>query len=150
MDFYVTVDSRNCSSFNRSAATVSINLPCSINFPGQWVVALCEYGLNNGIFLLEGQLHNHAYLTTNLVSPQIVGDRMYRVLGLIPLDFVPEVPDMSFFFREMQNRQYVPVDSASQTTITLEMQDCKFRPMTLRGKTEVIFRLHFKPISVSC
>ncbi len=139
MDFYVTVDSQNCSAFNRATATVSTNLPCSIILSGQWMVALCEYGINNGIFLLEGRLHNLAYLTTNLVSPQIVGDRMHRVLGLIPLDFVPEVPDMQFFFREMQNRQYVPVDSTSQTSITLELKDQNFRHMTLRGRTEVIF-----------
>ncbi len=149
MDFYVTVDSQNCTLFNRSAATVLITLPYSLEFPGKWQVAVCEYGLNNGIFLLEGQLHNHAYLKTRLVTPQIIGDKMHRILLAIPLDFVPEAPDMAFFFREMQNRQYVLIDSVSENSIILELKDSKLRPMTLRGKTELLFRLHFKQVSAS-
>ncbi len=147
MDFYLTVDCQNCRTFDRARATITIDLPTSINFRGQWVVALTQYGLNNGIFLLEGRLHNHACITSKLVVPQMVGDKMHRVLTLVPLDFVSTVPDMEFFFREVWMPAYIPVDSTSQSSITVEFRDSKFQLMTFRGKTEVILQLHFKCVS---
>ncbi len=144
----MTVDSQNCTSFNRANAIISITLPRLLEFPGQWQVALCEYGLNNGIFLLEMGIQNHAYLTSRLVMPQILGDKMDRILAVIPLDFIPEVPEMGFFFREIQNRQYISIDSTSANSIILELKDSKFRPLTFRGLAQILFRLHFKPVSV--
>ncbi len=146
MEFYLTVDSQNCTTFNRLAGTLSVTLPYTIDFPGNWSVALCQYGLNNGIFLLDGKLHNHAYIVSRIVLPQMLGDKMHRILAIIPLDFVPEVPDMGYFFREIQNPVYVPVDSCNANSITLEMKDSKLLSLTLRGRTEVLFQLHFKQI----
>ncbi len=146
MEFYVTVDSQHCSSFNRNLATLSIILPRSLEFVGQWEVALCEYGLNNGILSVEGPLMNHAYLMTRLVSPQIIGNKMHRILAMIPLDFVPEIADMGFFFREIESRQYIPIDSTSENSIILELKDSKFRPLSFRSNVELMFRLHFKQV----
>ncbi len=110
MEFYVTVDSQNCTRYKRLAGILSITLPYTIELQGQWCVALCQYGLNNGVFHPEGELHNQAYLTTRIVSPQILGDQTHRILAVIPLDFVSEILDMVYYFREIQHPLYVQVD----------------------------------------
>ncbi len=145
MAFYLTVDSQNCSHFDRLQGTIGVTLLYTLKYKKNWVVALCQYGLNNGIFLPQHKIHTHIYLATQLVSPQFFGEEMQRILALIPLDFVPEVPDMGFFFRDIFNPEYVSIDSDVKNAITLELKDPSLNAISLRPNVQAVFRLHFKP-----
>ncbi len=146
MDFYLTVDSENCDNFDRLLGILSITLPFTLELKGQWRVALCQYGLNNGTRVKIGHKLNCAYLTSNLVTPQLIGNQTSRILSLIPLDFIKLQQNMHFFYREIQNPEYVPVDLCCANLIVLHIKDAQMVPISFQPDVEVLFRLHFKPI----
>ncbi len=138
------VDSQNCDSFDRNQGLLSTTMPYMIELNGQWSIILCQYGLSNGVLTEPIKMYSDfLYLTSNLVMPQVLGNRTCRIMSILPLDFVDKIADLDFVYREIQNREYITVDVSCLNSFFLQVKDVQLNPVKFRPDVIIVFRFHF-------